>query len=173
MINMLPNEQLRRERQRRGWSRQYVAEQVGVADPKTIGRWERGVAFPSSYFLQKLFTLFGMLAQDLGLYPVEHSNTMHTPATRPESDTLNVSALGGLSGMGSAPIHLASKGGINRVSAVGRKEKATLAGELIYDNHIQQHRSDGILWASLRLRPNVSNLLGRWDSFLAMPAAEI
>jgi len=173
MINMLPNEQLRRERQRRGWSRQYVAEQIGVADPKTIGRWERGVAFPSSYFLQKLCTLFGMLAQDLGLYPVEHSNTMHPPATRPESDTLNVSALGGLSGMGSAPIHLASKGGINRVSAVGRKEKATLAGELIYDNHIQQHRSDGILWASLRLRPNVSNLLGRWDSFLAMPAAEI
>ena len=173
MINMLPNEQLRRERQRRGWSRQYVAEQIGVADPKTIGRWERGVAFPSSYFLQKLCTLFGMLAQDLGLYPVEHPNTMHTPAARPESDTLNVSALGGLSAMGSAPIHLASKGGINRVSAVGREEKATLAGELIYDNHIQQHRSDGILWASLRLRPNVSNLLGRWDSFLAMPAAEI
>ena len=37
-IKMLPNEQLRRERQRRGWSREYVAEQIGVADPKTIGR---------------------------------------------------------------------------------------------------------------------------------------
>ena len=72
---MLPNEQLRRERQRRGWSRQFVAEQLGVADPKTIGRWERGVAFPSSYFLQRLCTLFGMLAQDLGLFPFYDSAT--------------------------------------------------------------------------------------------------
>src|SRR5579864_9052645 len=91
--NMLPNEQLRRERQRRGWSREYVAEQIGLADAKTIGRWERGAAFPSSYFLQKLCTLFGMLAQDLGLYPVEQHNPMHAPATRPESDMLKVSTL--------------------------------------------------------------------------------
>ena len=74
MIDMLPNEQLRLERQRRGWSRQYVAEQIGVADPKTIGRWERGVAFPSAYFLQRLCTLYGMLAQDLGLFPAEHKH---------------------------------------------------------------------------------------------------
>src|SRR6266849_3770994 len=80
MINMLPNEQLRRERQRRGWSRQYVAEQIGVADPKTIGRWERGVAFPSSYFLQRLCSLFGMLAQDLGLFPGEHDDALQTVA---------------------------------------------------------------------------------------------
>lgn len=43
---MLTNDQLKRESQRRGWSREYVAEQIGIADPKTIGRWERGVAFP-------------------------------------------------------------------------------------------------------------------------------
>lgn len=65
----LPNEQLKRERQRRGWSREYVAEKIGVADPKTIGRWERGYSFPSAYFLQHLCDLFGMFAQDLGLYP--------------------------------------------------------------------------------------------------------
>jgi transcriptional regulator with XRE-family HTH domain len=74
--SMLPNEQLRRERQRRGWSREYVAEQIGLADAKTIGRWERGVAFPSSYFLQKLCALFGMLAQDLGLYQGEGNNLL-------------------------------------------------------------------------------------------------
>jgi len=72
--SMLPNEQLRRERQRRGWSREYVAEQIGLADAKTIGRWERGVAFPSSYFRQKLCVLFGMLAQDLGLYQEAGNN---------------------------------------------------------------------------------------------------
>src|SRR5437588_10571694 len=67
----LSNERLRQERQRRGWSREYVAEQIGIAEVKTIGRWERGVAFPRAYFLQKLCTLFGMLAQDLGLYQEE------------------------------------------------------------------------------------------------------
>ena len=39
---MFTNDQLKRERQRRGWSREYVAEQFGIADPKTIGRWEHG-----------------------------------------------------------------------------------------------------------------------------------
>ena len=46
VTRMLTNDQLKRERPRRGWSREYVAEQIGIADPKTIGRWERGVAFP-------------------------------------------------------------------------------------------------------------------------------
>jgi transcriptional regulator with XRE-family HTH domain len=85
-IKMLPNEQLRRERQRRGWSREYVAEQIGVADPKTIGRWERGVAFPSSFFLQKLCNLFGMLAQDLGLFPANHDSELQAVAGYLESD---------------------------------------------------------------------------------------
>ncbi len=84
-IKMLPNERLRRERQRRGWSREYVAEQIGVADPKTIGRWERGVAFPSSFFLQKLCNLFGMLAQDLGLFPANHDSELQAVAGYLES----------------------------------------------------------------------------------------
>ncbi len=84
-IKMLPNEQLRRERQRRGWSREYVAEQIGVADPKTIGRWERGVSFPSSFLLQKLCNLFGMLAQDLGLFPADHDSELQAVAGYLES----------------------------------------------------------------------------------------
>lgn len=65
---MLPNDKLRGERQRRGWSREYVAEQIGIADPKTLGRWERGDSSPNAFFLQKLCDLFAMLPQDLGLY---------------------------------------------------------------------------------------------------------
>src|SRR5579859_7806572 len=118
MINMLPNEQLRRERQRRGWSRQYVAEQIGVADPKTIGRWERGVAFPSSYFLQRLCTLYGMFAQDLGLFPAEHKNTLPTSEGGSEAQVLTVSAL--------------------------KRSPGTSAHELIPNEHMQ-HFSDGIL----------------------------
>ncbi len=147
MINMLPNEQLRNERQRRGWSRQYVAEQIGVADPKTIGRWERGVAFPSAYFLQRLCTVFGMLAQDLGLFPAEHQHTLQTAAVPPEPQALSVSIL----------------------SSWPKAGKRTLAHGLIPG----QHCSDGILWVSLGLGPNVSELLDKWGSLLAMPATKI
>jgi transcriptional regulator with XRE-family HTH domain len=65
---MPANDRLRSERLRRGWSREYVAAQIGVADPKTIGRWERGDAIPSAYFRQKLCSFFGLSAQELGLY---------------------------------------------------------------------------------------------------------
>ena len=144
MINMLPNEQLRRERQRRGWSRQYVAEQIGVADPKTIGRWERGVAFPSSYFLQRLCTLYGMFAQDLGLFPAEHHTSIHATTAQLETPELTTSTDGG---------------------------KTPLAHELIPHKNMLRI-SDGIIWASLGLRPNVSDLLGRWGNLLDISAAD-
>ena len=146
MINMLPNEQLRNERQRRGWSRQYVAEQIGVADPKTIGRWERGVAFPSAYFLQRLCALYGMFAQDLGLVPSEHKNALQGNEGGSEVQVLTISALKRSPGM----------------------NNASLAHELIQQH---QHISDGIIWAGLGLRPNIAELLCRWGSLLGLPDA--
>ncbi len=147
MINMLPNEQLRNERQRRGWSRQYVAEQIGVADPKTIGRWERGVAFPSAYFLQRLCTLYGMFAQDLGLFPPEHKNTVQASEEGAETQVFTAPALKRSPGTGNV----------------------SLAHELL-----QQHQqlSDGIIWTSLGLRPNLSDLLCRWGSLLGISDAD-
>lgn len=65
-VQATPNQLLRREREWRGWSRQYVAEQIG-SDFNMIGRWERGNIFPSPYYRQKLCELFGKTAQDLGL----------------------------------------------------------------------------------------------------------
>ena len=148
MINMLPNEQLRRERQRRGWSRQYVAEQIGVADPKTIGRWERGVAFPSSYFLQRLCALYGMFAQDLGLFPAEHKDAL--PAREGGSDTQILS--------------------ITAINTLPGASNVSLAHELIPRKHVP-HVSDGILWASLGLRLNVAELLCRWNDLLGLSDA--
>jgi transcriptional regulator with XRE-family HTH domain len=146
MINMLPNEQLRRERQRRGWSRQYVAEQIGVADPKTIGRWERGVAFPSAYFLHRLCALYGMFAQDLGLVPSEHKNALSSNEGGAEVQVFTITAL-------------------KRSPAMHNNSFAHEFG--------QQHRqiSDGILRAGLGLRPNIADLLCRWGSLLDMPDA--
>jgi ribosome-binding protein aMBF1 (putative translation factor) len=61
-----PTLALRQERERRGWSRNYVAEQVEV-DVITVGRWERGERMPHPHHRQKLCTLFEMNAQELGL----------------------------------------------------------------------------------------------------------
>jgi transcriptional regulator with XRE-family HTH domain len=196
MVKMFPNERLRQERQRRGWSRQYVAEQIGVADPKTIGRWERGVAFPSTYFLQRLCSLFGMLAQDLGLFPGEHDDALQTVAvqhvfhraaifsvtTSPLFDPAIPQMLvdtDGLVGRDELLEHLKqylcagkrlNASALHGLPGVG---KTALARELIYDNDIQKHFCDGFLWVSLGQRPNLPGLLGRWGSLLGIPATEM
>jgi tetratricopeptide (TPR) repeat protein/transcriptional regulator with XRE-family HTH domain len=63
----IPNQRLRAEREQRKWSRSYMAEKLKLGDPKTIGRWERGIALPSPHFRRKLCELFAMSAEELGL----------------------------------------------------------------------------------------------------------
>src|SRR6266571_1316508 len=57
---------LRLERERRGWTRLYVADAID-SDLQNIGRWERGETFPSPYYRQRLCSLFQMDAEALGL----------------------------------------------------------------------------------------------------------
>src|SRR5260370_41708320 len=65
------NTQLRRERQLRGWSQVYMAEQLGTPN-YYISRWERGDVLPSPFYQQKLCELFGKTAEELGfLLPVK------------------------------------------------------------------------------------------------------
>jgi transcriptional regulator with XRE-family HTH domain len=68
-----PNRYLRRERQLRGWSQAYLAEQIGVPD-YYLSRWERGEVLPSPFYQQKLCELFGKTAEELGfLQPVNET----------------------------------------------------------------------------------------------------
>ncbi len=62
----VPNLRLKNERERRGWSRNYVAEQIG-SDVQTVARWERGATFPTPCLRQELCELFEMSADELGL----------------------------------------------------------------------------------------------------------
>jgi len=69
---------LKRERQLRGWSQADVADRIG-SDPRTVGRWERGLTFPSPYFQQRLIDLFGKDAQALGFIAEQGGNLRHAP----------------------------------------------------------------------------------------------
>ena len=60
------NEKLRKERLERGWSQQYVADQLGIA-VVTYNRWERGRQQPTAYYSLKLGALFGRSTEELGL----------------------------------------------------------------------------------------------------------
>lgn len=57
---------LQNEREIKGWSRKYVANEIGVAD-YTIGQWERGEHRPYAEHIQKLCDLFEKNAEALGL----------------------------------------------------------------------------------------------------------
>ena len=69
---------LKRERQLRGWSQGDVADRIG-SDPKTVGRWERGLAFPGPYFQKRLLDLFGKDAVALGFITGQGENLNNTP----------------------------------------------------------------------------------------------
>lgn len=79
-MNKRRNEQLRQEREKRGWSQARVAEQIET-DAANISRWERGYATPSPYFREKLCLLFGKTAQDLGFVQDEQQGDEQQPST--------------------------------------------------------------------------------------------
>ena len=79
-----PNRSLRYYRENRGWSQQKVAELVDTSEDM-VSRWERGVTKTSPYYREKLCTLFGKTAQELGF--LEQEGTKVT-VSRPVDDTL-------------------------------------------------------------------------------------
>jgi transcriptional regulator with XRE-family HTH domain len=91
-VSACPNERLRSERAKRGWTRDYVAEQIG-SDTQTIGRWERGYTSPSPYYRQRLCELFCMNAEELGFFKeeVKVSPELHPlPEGQPTDKTQSV-----------------------------------------------------------------------------------
>ncbi len=65
MNEKMPNDKLRYERERRGWSQKKVADQIDVGK-EMISRWECGERFPSKYYQEKLCQLYDKSAGELG-----------------------------------------------------------------------------------------------------------
>jgi Predicted transcriptional regulators len=82
-------EQLKFQRELRGWSQAKIAEEIGCT-PNRISSWERGIALPSTYFREKLCLLFQMNAQELGLLLIAEEPDADLPVNEVSSAvTLN------------------------------------------------------------------------------------
>lgn len=184
-----PNQLLKTERELRGWSQKYVAEQIG-ADHYYLSRWEHGSASPSPYYRQKLCALFGKNARELGLLREEAAASDEAPeATRtlPADPTGRISDpaipppfASGYRLIGRADMSRRLKqrlcdsrnvvlSALNGIPGVG---KTSLALALAYDDEVAAHFRDGILWSGLGPAPNVLSLLSRWGLLLGIASAE-
>lgn len=193
-VSLAANDLLRQERQRRGWSRAYIAEEIGVADPKTIGRWERGDAFPSAYFLQKLCNLFHMPAEDLGLWqreslpePVRDAPTyfirqsvsqvlsercVYDPALPPAP----VEELVGreqLQTQLKLRLRRKSYQAVAALSGWPGVGKTALAISLAHDSELRQHFRAGVLWANLGPDADLLDELRRWGQVLEIDESQL
>jgi predicted ATPase/class 3 adenylate cyclase len=83
-----PNQLLRRARLERGWTQKEVADRIGAPLDLNVTRWERGIAWPSAYYVQKLCELFSKSASELGLLPPQLEATVSSQPgpTRSENE---------------------------------------------------------------------------------------
>ncbi len=73
-----PNEKLRYERERRGWSQKRVADLIDTSK-EIIGLWERGERGTGKKYQERLCELFGKSAEELGF--IEGTRKPETPST--------------------------------------------------------------------------------------------
>jgi len=185
---MKANLSLKRERELRGWSQAKVAEELGT-DSITVSRWERGLSRPSPHFREKLCVLFNKNADELGLLShgteVSRVNSSATsllqntePSVEPHIQDPAIPSLPEntveLVGRAALLEQLKQRLCTNKTSVsvalnglpgVG---KTALAVALARDKQIQQHFSEGILWAGPGPNPNIAGLLSRWGKLLGI-----
>jgi transcriptional regulator with XRE-family HTH domain len=77
----IPNEHLRHARQYQGLSQDHLAALVGT-NAFTISRWERGVARPSPFYIQRLVEVLRQNAEALGLLTTLAGALSLTPQKR-------------------------------------------------------------------------------------------
>jgi tetratricopeptide (TPR) repeat protein/transcriptional regulator with XRE-family HTH domain len=194
-----PNPQLKRAREQQGWSQEHVGREIGT-DAFTVSRWERGVTMPSPHFRQKLCTLFGLKAVELGLVPgekdeatseVQGPQSSIVPARSADSPSLVPSPIldpaippvaAGIHGLIGRDelLHSLKQGlraqvheGLAALHGLPGVGKTALATVLVHDEEVKAAFSDGILWAGLGYEPDVLGLLSRWGTLLNCMPTEL
>jgi energy-coupling factor transporter ATP-binding protein EcfA2 len=94
----MPNLKLKHEREKRFWTLEDVSTRIsklagfaaGEPDPRTVGRWERGISFPSHRYCRALCLIFQRDAQALGL--ILQSDDGDPEVSPPEQDIATFSS---------------------------------------------------------------------------------
>jgi transcriptional regulator with XRE-family HTH domain len=191
----IPNERLRHARKYHGWSQDDVAAFVGT-NAYTISRWERGVACPSPFYIQRLVEVLGQNAEALGLLttlatqqePSQSASVISSPQsaatltlrqraalTLPPRSALTGDLIGREAVLRQIKDRLLSEDGALRWAITGLPGvgKTALALELAHDTDIQAHFAEGVLWAGLGRNPQVFNLFARWGRALDIASDEL
>jgi transcriptional regulator with XRE-family HTH domain len=165
------NRLLKRAREAASLSQDDLANLIGT-NASTISGWERHEHQPSGYFREKLCAALGKSAAELGLLPPAEpivGSSLFDPLIpfpialigRDEQlarlrqqllvSRMTFTVLLGLPGIG----------------------KTAMAAALTYDQRVQRHFQDGILWIGLGPEPNIAGLLSRWGKLLGLSRNEM
>jgi transcriptional regulator with XRE-family HTH domain len=86
-----PNEKLKYHRELRGWSQKKVAGAIDTSKDM-VSRWETGERHVSPYYQEKLCTLFGLSAIDLGFLVPSRQEGIVIPPSPPSQEVLSLLA---------------------------------------------------------------------------------
>ncbi len=194
-----PNQRLKQQRMARGWSQEHVAQNIGTS-AFTVGRWERGVSRPSSYFRAKLCELFQCSAAELGLTTYQKTSVDSADGAISlagqqtiESDASSQPFLPvydlAISPLSTQPKELVGRDdllqrlktrllihqslALSALKGLPGVGKTALARQIAYDADIQAHFQHGILWAAIGQYPNILALLSNWGALLSIAPSEI
>ncbi len=85
MQENVPNVKLREQRDLKRKTQAEIADIIGVTEI-TVGRWERGQAFPTPYCVTKLCRYFEKTPEELGLVPQTRAASVFPQASEPANE---------------------------------------------------------------------------------------
>ncbi len=66
---------IRKERDRRTWTQEHVAQEIGTTS-QNVSRWERGKTAPDTHYRQRLCELFSLTAEEFGFFHDEQGASL-------------------------------------------------------------------------------------------------
>src|SRR5215471_2138395 len=187
MKTLTTNHLLIHQRRLLNLTQEELAEKIG-ATKASVNRWERG-HLPSPYYRQKLCAFFGKSLAELGwtsgveeqaagssLLPklmVSEQKPYNPPLLAPALPNHKVIGRDTLLSELKKQLFNSKKLALSALDGLPGVGKTTLAVALAHDPTVQEHFSDGVLWAGLGQKANVLLHLGRWGMALGISRHEM